>query len=532
MKLFRKIVIMFEEFDIKQKDKYFLLFILIYSIVLVGYYINFNNNLGIYCSDVYVYLLNALYYTGTNIRSSGTIYLSPIICYLTSIFFHFGFVDKQAIYIVTGAFAVFGNIGLYLLLKRYFDENLSLAGTIIYCSLTLYLTWLANGTLDIPAVSMIIWTVLFTVLAINDNPKFYQYAILFIVLGVFTRYTILLILPALALYYVHEKGFCMDKKDLIYILKGIGIGLILTFIILSTVMPMGNGNFAAKGQISNGISGAQGSEVDPAYNPDVSYYAVNFINFISNSHTVIDGNPVLENPTPLAWAVIAILLIGMGLWLYEHKRKVEKKDIIPLIFFILAIASFTRISSMITTVLVLLGIYFMGKDSENKTEYFMLAWIFSNIIFFSYYSIKVSRYMLPIFPAVIYFILLSIDSINKHFKINKNIIPIVLIALFIIQAFAFTCTFEETDEFKTIEEVSDYIINNNPDYENLTIGVYNVRAYNWWIGGNLLPIKSSDEYLIDRSNATYYISDKLLNNVTNYTEIKNINDVYIYEKSV
>ena len=94
---------MFEEFNIKQKDKYYLLFILIYSIILVGYYINFNNNIGIYCSDVYIYLLNALYFTGTNIRATATIYLSPLICILTSIFFYLGFVDHQAIYIVTGA---------------------------------------------------------------------------------------------------------------------------------------------------------------------------------------------------------------------------------------------------------------------------------------------------------------------------------------------------------------------------------------------------------------------------------------------
>ena len=210
---------MFEEFNIRQKDKFYLLFILIYSIILVGYYINFNNNFGIYCSDVYIYLLNALYYTGINIRATGTIYLSPIICILTSVFFHLGFVDKLAINIVTGAFAVFGNIGFYLLLKRYFDEKLSLTGCILYSSMTLYLTWLANGSLDIPAVSMIIWIALFTVIAINDNPKFYQYAILFVVLGIFTRYTILLTLPALLLYYIYEKGFKIDKRDLKYIAK-------------------------------------------------------------------------------------------------------------------------------------------------------------------------------------------------------------------------------------------------------------------------------------------------------------------------
>jgi 4-amino-4-deoxy-L-arabinose transferase-like glycosyltransferase len=523
---------MFEEFNIKQKDKYYLLFILIYSIILVGYYINFNYNIGIYCSDVYVYLLNAVYYTGTNIRSTGTIYLSPLICFLTSIFFYLGFVDKLAIYIVTGAFAVFGNIGFYLLLKRYFDENLSLAGTIIYCSLTLYLTWLANGTLDIPAVSMTIWIVLLTVIAMKDNPKYYQYAILFVVLGVFTRYTILLTLPALALYYVYEKGFKIESEDLKYIAKGIAMGLVLIAIAIAIIMTMGNGNFAVGSQISNGFSGAQGSSTDPAYNTDVGYYIANFINFISNSHTTIDGNPILENPTPLAWAVMGVLIIGMGLWLCEHRRKFQKADFIPLVFFILAIVSFTRISSVITTLLVLFGIYFMGKDSENKTEYFMLAWIFSNIIFFSYYSIKVNRYILPIFPAVVYFILLSIDIINEKTKINKNILPIIFIALFIIQAFTFTYTFEVPDEFKTIEEVSDYIIDTHPDYKNISIGVYNVRAYNWWLGGNLLAIESDDTQTLDSSNVTYYISNKVLTNVTNYTEIKNINNIYIYEKSV
>ena len=522
---------MFEEFNIKQKDKYCLLFILIYSIILVGYYINFNNNIGIYCSDVYVYLLNALYYTGTNIRATGTIYLSPLICRLTSIFFYFGFVDKNAIYIVTGAFAVFGNLGLYLLFKRYFNETLSLAGTVIYCSLTLYLTWLANGSLDIPAVSMIIWIVLFTILAIDDNPKYYQHAIVFIVLGIFTRYTILLVLPALALYYVYKKGFKIDKNDLKYILRGIAIGLILTTIIMASIVSMGHGNFGVGSQISSGVSGAQGSQKDPAYNEDVSYYAANFINFISNSHTVIDGNPVLKDPTPLAWGIIGILIFGIGLWLYDNKRKPQKKDIIPLLFFILAIASFTRISSVITTVLVLIGIYFMGKDSENKNECFMLAWIFSNVIFYSYYSIKVNRYFLPAFPAIVYFILLSVDTINKRIKINENIIPLILVVLFIIQAFAFTYTFEETNEFKAIEDVSDYIITTHPDYENISIGVYNVRAYNWWLGGNLVPIKSYDTETIDSSNVTYYISDRTLN-LTNFTETKNISNVYIYEKSV
>ena len=81
-----------------------------------------------------------------------------------------------------------------------------------------------------------------------------------------------------------------------------------------------------------------------------------------------------------------------------------------------------------------------------------------------------------------------------------------------------------------MEEISDYIIDNNPDYKNITIGVYNVRAHNWWLGENLLPIESTAIEKIDSSNATYYISNKPLDNITNYTEIKSIDKIRIYEK--
>ena len=205
---------MFDNFNLKQKDKYYLFFIVIFNIILIGYYINFNSNIGIFCSDVYIYLQNAAYYAGKHIASTQNIYLSPIICFMTSLLFRLGLYDKLAIYIITGAFAVFGNIGFYILLKKYFDENLSLCGTIIYSTLPLYLIWLANGTLDIPAVSMIIWIALFTLIAVDENPKYYPYLIILIALGVFTRYTVLLSIPAFLLYYIYKKGFKIKKEDL------------------------------------------------------------------------------------------------------------------------------------------------------------------------------------------------------------------------------------------------------------------------------------------------------------------------------
>ena len=518
--------------NLSKKDKYYLLFITIFSCILVGYYINFNNNIGIFCSDVYIYLLNSLHYNGENIANTQNLYLSPLICFITSLFFKIGFVDKNAIYIVTGVFAIFGNIGLYFLLKRFFNENLSLCGCIIYSSLPLYLIWLANGTLDVPAVSMIIWIGLFTILAVDENPKYYTPLILLIVLGIFTRYTVLLTIPAFILYYIFKKGFKIKRNELKYILIGIIIGAILIALTLGFILPMSNGSFGAENQISDGINGNQGSHIDPAYNSDISYYIINIPNFISNSHSFFNANPVLENPTILSWVIIVILAVGMCIWIYDHKRKFEKKDIYPIIFFILAIITFTKTSSVITTILVLVGLYLMGKDSPNKNIYFMLGWIFSNIIFISYYNIKVNRYFLPVFVPIIYFILLSIENIEKHFKFKRNIITPILIALFILQAFIFPLTFDLTDEYSATEDVSNYIIANNPDYKNMTIGVYNIRPFSWWLGKNITGIVSDNETAIDESNATYYISNRQLTNISNYTPIENFGKIYLYEKSV
>lgn len=524
---------MFEEFDLKRKDKYYLLFITVFSTILVGYYINFNMKFGINCSDVYIYLLNALYFTGTNIHSDTNIHLSPIICFLTSLLFRIGIVNQLAIYIVTGIFAIIGNIGLYLLFKQYFDENLSLLGTIMFSTSTLSLVWLANGTLDIPAVGLTVWAVFLSILAIDKNPKYYKYAISIFVLGIFTRYTVVLTIPALLLYYVFKKGFKIKSEDKQQITKGIIIGVVLAAIIFSSVFIMGSGHFGAGSQMANGISGKQGSDSDPAYVPEYDFYLVNFPNYISNSHTYFDGNPVLENVTPLSWAIFVMLLAGIVIWLIENKIKIDKTYAIPVILFAIAIVTYTRISSVITILLVLAGLYLLGKDSDYQTEYFMLGWILANFIFYSYYSIKVNRYILPAFPAFIFFVLKSIDIIQNRFKINKNIIPIILIACFIIQGFAFVQTIEQTDVYKNPEEISNYIKDIDPNYENVEIATYNLRPYSWWLGANVSGIYVGDKEKIEQSNATYYIANTNLTDLENFTEIKNIGNLYLYKhKSV
>ena len=522
-----------EEFAFEKKDKYILLLITLFSLVLTSYYISFNQNLGIYCSDVYVYLLNALYFTGHNNHSILTIYLSPTICFLTSLLMDIGIRSYISICIVTGLFAVIGNIGLYFLLRMKFDSLLSLTGVILYATFALNLTWLANGSIDIPGVSITIWTVVFTILAIDKNPKYYHYAFPVFVIAFFTRYQIIFIMPVLILYYLYKNGFKIEKNDIKFIKKGVLIAAILAIIILIPVLIMGHGHFEPVSQMMGGVSGSQGRSYDPAYSTDAGYYLSNFLNFISSSKVTYErSTPTLQNPTILSVLIIGILAIGSILFIVKRDYELDKRKLIPIALFLIAILTFKRTSSVITISIAFLGLLLIGQNSKNQKGLLMLSWILVNLIFYSYYNLKVNRYIIPAIPPLIYLILASIELINEKITINKNIIPVVLIVLFAIQGFTFCFAFEQTNDFTAPQEISEYIIQEVPDYENCNIGVYNIRPYRWYLGDNIIGIPNSEITKADTSNISYYISNVKIDDFNNFTEIKNIGKLYLYEKSV
>lgn len=512
-------------------DKKELILITLISLALVVYYINFNVNLGIYCSDVYVYLLNAQYFAGTNVHSANNIFLSPIICFLTSLLFDLGLVDRIAIYIVTGILAIVGNIGLYLLLKLRFNNLLSLTGTIVYATLALNLTWLANGSLDIPAVTVTIWIVYTAVLAIKNNPKYYAVLFPLLVIGFFTRYTVGLILPALALYYLYENSLKIYAKDFEFIKKGLIIAIILFIVIVAVILILGNGNLGFGSLFLGGVGGNLGSTHDSSYNPDFAYYLVNMPSFISSANTTfVAKTPALSNPTILSGLVFLILIAGALIWARRNELNLNREKIAGIALCLIALATFSMFSSTITIILVFFGLYLIGKDSDSKMGYAMICWILAYLIFQSYYVIKVNRYIMPTFPPMIYFLMVGVEEINS--KISwKKILPAILIVLFIIQGFAFTYTFDETNEFNAPEQISDYIKSDADNWSDLSIGVYNIRPYFWYLGDNVtgIPNQFTDEII--ESNVTYYISNMKQENLTDYSEITQIEDLYLYKKT-
>ncbi len=338
-----------KDMNINKRDFPYILFLLIFSLLITTQIIIFNNQIGIYCSDVFIYLLNSLNFTGVNINANGSMYLSPIICFITSLFFRAGYVNINAIYIVTGIFAIIGILGFYILLKYNFNKILSLIGSILLFSLSLNLLWLANGTLDIPAIGLTIWTMIFFILSVDKDSKYYLIALPLFVLSFFTRYTAVLILPAMIVYFLGKHdiftgldnlisdrkalkkqltGF-LKSKELKNILKALIISLILLALFLIIIYSFSNSlNFLSQSSAVN--SGFKTRTIDTAYTTNTFFYITNFLNFLfAGKITFYKNIPTLYNPTLTSYLVMFITILGLilGLTTKFKNKKLRKTNL-------------------------------------------------------------------------------------------------------------------------------------------------------------------------------------------------------------
>lgn len=521
--------------NLDKKDKYYLAFITILSTIITIYYINFFTHFGIFCSDVYVYLVNALTLSGHNIANPNSLWLSPVICFLTSLLFDIGLVNNTSIFIVTGCFAIIGNIGLYLLMRLKFDKLLSCLAVVIYTTFSLNLIWLANGTLDIPAVSLTIWFVLFFVIGIKKDPKYYIYSFLMFLLAFFTRYTVVLVLPALAFYFISEKQINKpteaEKKYFKYFLVIAAIAIVIIFIMIIA----GGGQKSYLFNVASSmLMGNQGTPADPAYNTNLWFYSENFINFLSSSNTnFYKNNPDLQNPTIISYLYLAILIVGGAIAIKDNSKIKLSKKYAPIAILLITITSIAFLTTKSTYTIILLFITFLVIWKVAKKFDFnmmMVLWALTYFIFFSYLHFKVNRYFIPILPVVSYFIVYGIYKIQNKINIDKRIIPIALMIVLVAFSFAYTETVEDTNKYNEPLEATNYIISHDPEYKHDKLGVYNNRPYKWYFRMYVNGYKTNEIDKISNSNASYYISDKN-QDIPNFTQVKHFNSTYIYKNN-
>ena len=562
-----------DDLNISKNDFFYLLILTVFSILITYTLINFNQALGIYCSDVFIYLSNSLVFAGYE-SSILYLYLSPVICILTAILFKLGFLSEASLYLVTGIFCILANIGIYVLLKNKFSSLLSLCGAFLFGSFSLTLLWWANGTLDVPAVALSIWTVIFILLAVDNDSKYYMIAIPLFVLAVFTRYTALFLLPLILLYYLSKHDFFTNLDLLIVdrqefsrklksyikseefrnILKSFAIAFMLVVLFSATILAYGS-NLSFLTQSSTFASGSKGEVIDNAYTTDTFFYLHDFPNFLYSDYVSFDNViPVLNGLNPMSFFLIGlfaagILLSGYKLINAERKGESKYKYLVWILFVVLLVISILsfKINSLITITLILIDLvilfsYFrkIGIDREiYSTDIFMLAWLLVYFIFFTFLNIKVNRYIITVFPAFIYFVIYALNEILdlsgkfEFFEFKKQnllkIIPILLIVFCIFSAFTFTSTVHYNEDFNKNKVIADYLTEYDSDYMSKDVAVFKQRPYNWFLRMYTIPITDDRLDYLESSNITYYISDGNFN-LSNYTMIYQKEGLYLYER--
>lgn len=531
-----------KDLNFKKSDKKYLAVILIISTVLTIYYINFSMNIGLFCSDVYVYLVNALYYAGENVVASEDLWLTPLISILTSLFFDFGFKNQLSILIVTGVLAIIGNIGLYLLFRLKFNKPLSFLGVVIYSTFSLNLIWLANGSIDIPAVSLMIWTALFGIMAIDKNPKYYLWTIVLFFLAFLVRYTVVLILPVLLLYFIYKRKYKVPWSELRYLLIPVAVVAICSVVaMLIMYIVTGEVQFLEVGL--NLLVGSNPNKLDPAFNLNLFYYIQNFFNFLgSYSVSFFDvsffsRNPQLNTPTIISVFYGLVMVLGGLIAIKDNRKNSFSRKYIGLtaISAILTALSFLMIHSVMPTfILLFITLILASKISEtsnNDLSLMFLGWFLFNFVFFSHLDVKVNRYFIPCLPAVSYFIIYGIHKIQKNIKINKLIIPAILTVVLLFSSFAFVENVEKTDAFIAPQEMSEYIISQHPDYKNSNVASNTIRPYKWYLEQEIFAVRNSQLDSLQTYDIKYYISDNYVGNINNFTMIKNIDGIYLYQRN-
>lgn len=441
---------------IKSNEKVLsLIFVLLFSSLILAtlIWINYSQDiLGRSYRDVYFYLIEALRFSGYSIGGYEYVnYLSPLIPFLTSLLFRVGMVSEISIFIVTGIFYVLGVLGFYSLLKIRFKNILSLLGAIVYAGLSINLLWVANGTIDIPSVSLTILSLYFFILAVENNQKYFYLAFPIAVLGFFAKYTAGLAIPLMILYILSKPNIIYNIKK--YIKNGLGgliTGGLTTLPFLANFyinnIPLGFVNQAQ--EIASKTSSTELSN-------ELFYYLINVSSFIYKTNHIF------------SYIIIAITIVGLSIGIYKAlkllknrydnskkfnngKIRIITKNIsnnivyflltLNLVVIALSFLTASQISFIYSEIIFFISIvtfsYLINKIINiysNKMkkffnfDLFMFSWFLSYLIFFSAHIVKADRYFTTLAPGFVFMVVLAVNFILNSldsFKSSDSATPL------------------------------------------------------------------------------------------------------------
>ncbi len=545
------------------KSTFFKLLIIV--LIVTIYLIIDQVYVGVPYYDVYVYLNNALIYAGNPVGNLSVIFLSPLMPFLTSLFFRIGLISVNTLFVLDGIVFIFGVMGLYLLFRMRFNEIQSTVGCLIFLSFPLIYSWAVSGGIDIPGVSFSIWVVYLLVKGIRENPKYLYLVIPMLSVAFLARYTEVMLIFPIFLYLLINKDFIENLKKIIAGSLA-GLLLIIPFLIYFYIK-LGTLN-SLTNLLTSSIIGSNGAINDVGFNPDRWYYLTHILNYISiGPITGYYGqilNPSTGYPSILSYITIGVLALGLGIYLYQILLKWKIRDVndsdrkntyysLIMIIFLSAVGvfSFFMVSFLVTEFIILLDLFFgyqLLKDIKIKNldiDFLFLSWFAVFFIFHSVILLKVDRYFITMIPALTYFIILALMVIEKY-KYNFKQVKLRTWGLYAIVGLIFISSsiavhtghsFIHGSGY-TIQGTCNWLEKYDPNYKNENIYSDYDPAFTWGFKKEVIigvpslyvsPVAFSN-YLIG-NNADYYI-DSFSNpklNIPGYHIIKNISTVTVYQ---
>ena len=552
--------------DKKLENRLALILILLFSAIITGIIIYQNcthSLLGHSYRDVFFYLIESLRFSGVEITGYSYVnYLSPFIPFLTSILFRMGFVSESSIFITSGVFFFIAIMGMFYLLKLRFSNNYALFGAVIYGTLIINVKWVANGTLDIPFVALMIWALYFFIQGMEKNQKYFYLAFPLAVLSFFTKYPAALIGAVMLLYFMSKPGFINNvKKYFKHIFGGIIAGVITSvpffaYFFLNDI-PLGFLNQAQEVSSRTSLTATHGGEL---IGNDLFFY-INalFHNIISNTYII--GIFVL-----FIFIITTIVLIYVFLDRFKdayskianHRISIFNWEFSPKMFYALLVMSVVLVlvsfftaslfSFVYSEIMLFAGLYlfafsstkimldFEGSDAESSGTFpymainvTMLAFFLSYLVFFSAHLTKADRYFTSMAPGFIFVMTLALEvSLNKIRGFNlKYLIPIIMILLMLFSTAYYISSYSDDNLAVCEKNTAKWI----EDKDGI---IFSDRGpiYTWLLQkeipypGNMTNATLLDQELLD-ANATYYIAMDPVN-LTSYEPVKEFGQVTVY----
>jgi hypothetical protein len=425
---------------------------------------------------------------------------------------------------------------------------------------------------------MCIFIILFSVLAVDKNPKYYLIAGPLFVFGLFTRITVIFILPPLVLYLLTKYDVLKSvdllfysRKDFVRNLKSFLKGAPFKYFMISAIISAAifiivvmyiSKSFDTTWQLfdairttSEGWTSKKGA--DQYYNEDCLYYFRNFEYFLINNYFKLFNVKIFH----IFYAIIGIGFVitiinaikGFKITVNNNYFLTRNYEIILkclILLFLIVFVVGLKINYLISLVSIffvfLIMLSFLNKYSFNRENYslfiLMFSWMIFYLTFISFINVKGVRYFVPVLIPLIYMMLYFLQSLitaignvlknNNSKNLFLNVFTVFFVVLILISAYASLEQYSENydNRYHEIEDVSDFLMNYDSEYysKNITTDG-NFRYYDWFLQMNNDHIVFYDNVSVFDSTGSDYLILSEEYNFENYTEIYNKGDIYLYE---